>query len=255
MKPRVCAVSYLNTTPLVWGLLHGPQQGAVDLRFEIPSKCADALRCGEADIGLAPSIELQRQALERIPSLGIASYGKVRSILLVSKTPAERIRSLSLDESSRTSVVLARVLLKERFGVTPKTVEAEPHLEAMLERTDAALLIGDPALRLDPMRCESLSVYDLGAVWSEWTGLPMVYAVWAAREGFDWSAAAEALRGSYEFGRGRIAEIAASESAGRGITEAEGCRYLTTNIHFELGDAHERGLREFWRLARTVGEV
>ncbi|MDQ6699508.1 MAG: ABC transporter substrate-binding protein, partial [Acidobacteriota bacterium] len=108
---RVCAVQYLNTAPLVWGMLHGPQRGRFDLSFETPSKCADAVAAGAADIGIIPSIELERQDLTIVPGLGIASVGAVRSILLISKAPASEIRILAADVSSRTSVALSRIIL------------------------------------------------------------------------------------------------------------------------------------------------
>ncbi len=129
-----------------------------------------------------PSFELTRQDLEIIPGTGIACHGPVRSILLVSSRPAAQIRTLALDSSSRTSVELVRVILEHRYWVVPQTVSHAPDLEAMLRVADAALLIGDPALRLDPAALP-WHVYDLGAEWVEMTGLPMVFAVWAGRRG------------------------------------------------------------------------
>src|SRR5579863_2815980 len=125
---RVCAVSFLNTCPLVWGLQYGPQKDIFDLSFEIPSVCADRLADGSADIGLVPVIEARRQGLEMVPGLGIACNGPVRSILLVSHVPAPEIRSMAVDCSSRTSVVLAEVVLRERFGATPSMRPQGPDL-------------------------------------------------------------------------------------------------------------------------------
>jgi chorismate dehydratase len=254
LKSRVCAVSYLNTTPLVWGLLHGPQKGTLDLRFEIPSRCADLLRDGEVDIGIVPVIELDRQPLEIIPGLGITSDGPVRSILLASKVEPDKIRTLAADKSSRTSVVLSRILLGERFGAKPKVTAAAPDFTGMLDSADAALVIGDPALTLptDP-RAEHL--LDLGSEWTAWTGLPMVYAVWAARAGFDWQDAATILSESFAFGRSRTAEIARAEAAPRGLTQELACEYLARNIQFELTPRHLDGLALFRRLAREMNFV
>src|SRR5215472_6250066 len=147
---RVCAVSYLNTTPLVWGMLHGAQRGLFDLEFAIPAVCADRLASGDADIGIVPSFELTKQELEIIPGAGIACHGAVRSILLISSRPAEAIRTLAADSSSRTSVELARVILARKYGAHPEIVRQAPNLDAMLKTADAALIIGDPALRIDP---------------------------------------------------------------------------------------------------------
>jgi predicted solute-binding protein len=151
-KLRVCAVSFLNTSPLVWGMLHGPQRGLFELDFRIPSGCADQLASGAADIGIVPSFELTRQNLEVIPGAGIACHGAVRSILLISKRPAPQIRTLAVDTSSRTSVQLARVILERRYGADFVSIPHAPDLETMLRTADAALIIGDPALRLEPAR-------------------------------------------------------------------------------------------------------
>src|ERR1035438_4394876 len=143
---RVCAVSFLNTTPLVWGMLHGPQKGIFELDFRVPSGCAEQLASGAADIGIVPSFELTRQDLEVIPGVGIACHGAARSILLVSSRPAARIRTLAVDSSSRTDRKSTRLILNQRYGAEPVMTAHAPDLEAMLRVADAALIIGDPAL-------------------------------------------------------------------------------------------------------------
>src|SRR5829696_4773005 len=117
VSSRVCAVSYLNTQPLVWGMLHGKQQNRFELTFCVPAECADRLAAGTADIGIVPCAELPRLGLEIIRGTGIACHGPVRSILLISRVPPGQIRTLATDSSSRTSVMLARILLAKRFGV------------------------------------------------------------------------------------------------------------------------------------------
>jgi len=159
---KVCAVSYLNTSPLVWGMLHGDQRGAFDLTFRVPSECASAVASGEADIGIIPAIELNRHDYGRIRGLGIASRGPVRSILLVSSKPFGEIETLAGDTSSRTSVALARVILARRYGAQPRLIARPPDLVRMLEDADAGLIIGDPALHLDPAALGDY-VLDLGA--------------------------------------------------------------------------------------------
>src|SRR5882672_2916943 len=162
LPPKVCAVSYLNTVPLVWGMLHGPQQNVFDLRFALPSDCADQLASGTADIGIVPVIEMARQKLEYFRGTGIACRGPVRSILLVSKVPFREIRTIATDSGSRTSVMLSRVILAERFGVEPTMISRRADLAPMLGEADAALVIGDPALRLDPATLP-FETLDLGA--------------------------------------------------------------------------------------------
>jgi predicted solute-binding protein len=244
---RVCAVSFLNTTPLVWGMLHGPQRGLFDLDFRVPAECADQVASGAADIGIIPSFELTRQDLEIIPGTGIACCGPVRSILLISSRAAAEIRTLAVDSSSRTSVELARVILERRYGAEPQQVPHAPDLAAMLKIADAALIIGDPALRIELN--VPYFVYDLGAEWVEMTGLPMVFAVWAGRKGTMAPEVAEAFRGSCRYGRERIEEIVASESAARGFAPELVRRYLTEHIVHELGPREYEGMELFLRYA------
>ena len=247
-RPRVCAVSYLNTTPLVWGLLHGPQQGLFDLEFQIPAACADRLAAGEADIGIVPSFEVARQGLEVIPGAGIACHGAVRSILLVSAKPAAAIRSLAADCSSRTSVELARVILARKFGAAPRIFAHPPDLDTMLRQADAALVIGDPALRIEP-ELLPYHVYDLGAEWWEMTGLPMVFAVWAGRRGVATPEVVEAFRASCRYGRERLDAIVAAESARREFAPDLVRRYLTDHIVHELGQRDYQGMERFLQYA------
>ena len=109
---RICAVNFLNTVPLVWGLLHERGREYVDLSFALPSACSDSVAAGHADIGLVPLVEIARQGLEIVPGVGICCQGPVRSILLVSRVPFTAIRTLAADSSSRTSVELARLILR-----------------------------------------------------------------------------------------------------------------------------------------------
>jgi len=221
-------------------MLHGPQRGLFDLDFRIPSRCADDLAAGAADIGLIPSFELTRQNLEVIPGPGIACRGPVRSILLISSRPAGEIRTLAADSSSRTSVNLVRVVLERRYGAAPVSISHPPDLEAMLRVADAAVIIGDPALRIDPASLPYY-VYDLGGEWVEMTGLPMVFAVWAGRKGVVTPEVAEAFRESWRYGRDRMDEIIALEAPLRGFAPELVEEYLTRRIVNELARANTRG--------------
>jgi chorismate dehydratase len=229
-------------------MLHGPQRGQFDLDFRIPSGCAAQLAGGDADIGIVPAFELTRQQLDILPGTGIACHGAVRSILLISRCPAGEIRRLAVDTSSRTSVQLARIVLAHRFGATPELIPHPPLLKAMLEAADAALVIGDPALYIDPASLP-YHVYDLGAEWVAWTGHPMVFAVWAARKGLDVAALAPVFLASFRYGREHIEEIVAAEAPARGFTPEFVRHYLTHNIVHELGPAEYAGMREFLTLA------
>jgi chorismate dehydratase len=249
LKPRVAAVSYLNTVPLVWGMLHGPQRGLLDVSFCLPSECAARMAAGEAEIGIVPSVEAARQGLEIIPGAGIACHGPVRSILLVTKVAPERVRTLATDASSRSSAALARIVLERRYGARPRAVSMPPDVPAMLEAADAALVIGDPALRLRP---EALpyATLDLGGEWCALTGLPMVFAVWACRPGAqapDW---AEALLGACRYGLEHLEDIVRAEAAPRGLSEALAREYLTHRVVLELGEREYEGMRLFVEYAR-----
>jgi len=257
-KPRVCAVSYLNTAPLVWGFLHGPQKEAVELSFAVPSRCADALRAGESDIGLVPVIELARQPdLAVIPGCSISCRGPVRSVLLFSRKPLEEVEAFGADTSSRTSVVLAQVLMARKYGIRPRVRPYPPKLDEMLEVADAALIIGDPALRLDPQqkqwRGQPLFVYDLGAEWLSLTGLPMVFAVWAVKNLVADPALTPLFQESAAYGQRRVDEIVESESRERDLPPELVREYLTRNTAFGLGEDEQRSLAQFLRSAAELG--
>jgi chorismate dehydratase len=247
-KYRVGAVSYFNTLPLVWGMLHGPERERVDLSFSIPSACSHDVERGTVDIGLVPVAEIARQGLEAVPGVGISCRGAVRSILLVSRVPWRKVRTVAADLGSRTSVELARVILRERFGVLPEITAHEPKLVRMLALCDAALLIGDAALHLAP---EELPYdwLDLGAEWFALTRLPMVFAAWAGKPGLPVRDLEAITRGSYAFGRDRIDEIVETEHARRQISSELGNRYLRHHIRFELAEEERQGLETFFELA------
>ena len=258
-RPRVCAVSFLNTVPLVWGMLRSPDpeiSGVFDLRFALPAACADQLASGAADIGIAPAIEVARQRLEYFRGTGIACHGPVRSILLVSKVPMNRIRTLATDSASRTSVMLARVILSEKYGVEPKAISLPADLAPMLEQADAALLIGDPALRLDPATLP-FETLDLGAEWVSMTGLPMVFAVWGGRkeivQGENGARYENAFIGSCRYGLANMDDLVAHEAPLRGVTEDLARQYLMRHIVFELGERDYAGLNLYLKLAQAVG--
>ena len=245
-------MSYFNTLPLVWGMLHGPERARVDLSFSIPSKCAEEVERGDIEIGLVPVAEIARQGLEIVPGVGISCRGAVRSILLVSRVPWRRVRTLAADSGSRTSVELAQVILRERFGVEVKTIPLEPDLDRMLAACDAALLIGDAALHISPQELP-YEWLDLGEEWFTLTGLPMVFAAWAGKPGLPSNALEEITRASYQFGKARIEEIVDSEHAARQISKELADRYLRQYIRFELGAEEAKGLEAFLELAAGKG--
>ncbi|MGH9558402.1 MAG: menaquinone biosynthetic enzyme MqnA/MqnD family protein [Bryobacteraceae bacterium] len=243
-KPRVCAVSYLNTVPLVWGMLHGSQRDIFDLSFALPSVCADRLAAGEADIGIVPVIEMARQKLAWFRGTGIACHGPVRSILMISKIPFCEIQTLATDSGSRTSVMISRVILARKFGVEPRLISRAADLAIMLGEADAALLIGDAALRIDPA-ATPFQTLDLGAEWVEMTGLPMVFAVWAGPENVIEQRYERVFVDSCRFGLAQMDQIAESQASVFGFPRQIVRKYLTENIVFELGERDYQGLDLF----------
>jgi chorismate dehydratase len=243
-------VSYLNVAPIIAGLKADP---AFRLVSEVPSKIAKLLHAGEIDLGTIPSIEYAFGSYAIVPGIAIASRGRVRSVSLYHREPIDDVRRVALDTSSRTSVALAKILLRERLGRDPEYVSMEPSLEPMLAAADAALLIGDPALY-----CQSeLPRLDLGEEWTRATGLPFVYAFWAGRAGVVTPADVERLQDSLRQGLASIHEIAAGYNGGEGGPEriAVNESYLRDNIVFTLGDEEVAGLRELYRRAHALSLI
>lgn len=250
-KPRICAVSYLNTSPLVWGLLNGPQQRAADVSFAVPSMCAQRVVEGVAETGLLPVIEIARHGFTSVPEVGIATRGAVRSILLLSRMPFERIRTVATDTGSRTSVQLARIILYRKYGARPEVFPADPDPVRMLEVADAALLIGDNALRVDPAELD-MPCLDLGQEWVALTGLPMVFALWAGRPGAIRPELVNLLQGSCHFGLAKLDEIIPLEAERRGFPEWLVHQYLTRHICFHIGPEEQAGLAKYLEYAREL---
>lgn len=248
--PRICAVSYLNTAPLVWGLLHGPQRGRADVSLAVPSECARRVTAAEADIGIVPVVEMDRHGLQPVSDLCIACCGEVRSILLFSRRPWAEVQTLAADAGSRTSVQLARIVLQQRFGANPEIRPMIPDLATMLEHADAALLIGDAALAVDP-RSTGLPWLDLGQQWLELTGLPMVFAVWAGRNPHH-TGLAGLLEESFAYGLANLETIIEKEAAVRGFSRDLVAAYFERNVTWRLGPAERRGLERFLSAVRAL---
>lgn len=248
---RLGVVEYVNSRPLAWAFLQGRHEGVFEDVALPPAEVADRLRAGTLDAGLLPSAELARiPDLRVVPDLCIAAEHEVNSVLLLSKVPPEEIRSLSVDANSRTSAVLVRILLAERWNVDPEIERSPPVLEAQLMRNDAALLIGDAALKADR---EGLEVIDLAGEWRRLTGLPFVFAVWAVRDEVDNPALPFYFHQSLRFGLANLPRIVRQASRDLGLSESETHSYFTRNLKYTLGEAEERSLEEFFARARRHG--
>lgn len=248
---RLGAVQYLNTKPLV----HGLADADVALAYDLPSRLADRLAAGSLDVALIPAVELFRRPGHRIVSDAcIACRGPVMSVKLLFRTPPHRVASLALDEGSRTSAVLAQVLLAERHGVRPRVEPLAIGAGAGETRADAVLLIGDRALP-DASGGAFQLVWDLGDEWCRWTGLPFVFAVWAARAGVVSPGIEERLQSARNRGLANLAAIAAAEAHRHGLTTVQCLGYLRDNLHYHLGPREREALEVFHDHAGRLGLV
>ena len=249
---RLGAVSYLNTKPLVYGLDAYPEQ--FDVRFDVPAKCAELLHEGRVDLGLIPAIEYLRGKYAIVPDISIASDGDVATVAIFTRKPIDTVKTLALDLSSRTSVALTRVLCSKHWRIAPKFTPAEPDLDNMLLRADAALVIGDPAFDIDPFK-HGLAKIDLGAEWKALTGLPFVYAMWVGRPGAATPEQCRALQQARDAGVANLGRIAKEVSSGNARLEQRVLSYLRDNLQYRLGPAEQAGLRRFHELAAEIGVV
>jgi chorismate dehydratase len=267
-RVRLGAVGYLNARPLVYGLERSTR---FELRFDVPSRCADLLHQDRIDIGLIPSIEYLRipsgaghhegDGYRIVPDLAIASRGPVASVALYTTRPVTEVRAIAMDTSSRTSVALVRVLCARRFGIEPALEPHGPDLASMLESCDAALLIGDNALfqhdgqstaHAPPLTVQKI---DLGEVWTAMTGLPFVWAFWAGRPDRLTGDDMQVLRQARDAGVAAPEVIARQYLEGYPERQAAGARYLRDNIKYHLGPDERAGLELFYRYAAEAGVV
>ncbi len=248
-KVRVGAVSYLNTRPLVYGF--AGQAPHAQLTFDLPSRLADQLAAGDLDVALIPAVEaFQNPEYTIVSDACIGCRGPVLSVKLFVRSPVEQIKTLALDEGSRTSAALVRILLKQRFNCEPQ-LELLP-IGSGIEDTqaDAVLLIGDRAIHPPPG--DFTLVWDLGDVWCRWSELSFVFAMWTARPGVDLQGVDAALSACRDAGVANLEEIAAEHAADVNLSHDDCLRYLRDNLYFYLGSRERRGLQLFQKHAAEL---
>jgi chorismate dehydratase len=251
MRTRLGAVGYLNARPLTWALDRAPERW--DIRYDVPSVCASLLRSGDIDLGLVPCIEyLQSPDYRLVPGIGIGSRGPVASVALYTRVPADRIQTIALDTSSRTSVALVRVLSHHYLNISPVFVTHAPDLAAMTRAHDAALMIGDPAFEADH-EALGLEKIDLGDAWTTMTGLPFVYAAWTGRPGAIDAEGVHALQAAKAAGEAAPDAIAREYGRGDADRERRATRYLRDNVRYGLGPDEAAGLQLFLDYAADLG--
>ena len=264
-RPRVGHIQFLNCLPIYWGLMRSGALLDVDLHKDTPERLSASLVAGDLDIGPITLVEFLRHADELLllPDLAVGSDGPVLSVNLVSTRPPAELdgRPVALGSTSRTGVLLAQMLLSERYGAEPHYFRCPPDLSRMLQEADAGVLIGDPALRaMYEAPRNGLQVIDLAEAWKEWTGLPMVFAVWAVRRDF---AAAhpglvkdvhEAFQRSRDLCLGELDEVAEAAARWEPFDAKTLANYFRA-LDFSLGERQIAGAREFARRAANRGEV
>ncbi len=249
-KPRIAASSYLNTAPLIWSFIHGSQCESVELFTDTaPARCAEMLARGEVDAALVPVIEYQRiNDISIVPDVCVGSKTAVRSVVLVTrKNNLKKVERVALDESSRTSAALVKIIFREFLGFEPEWKTAEPDLHSMMQQADAALIIGDPAMSISR---EQFRVFDLATLWHEFTGFGFVFAMWMVRRD-----AVEKIRsidfaGARDEGLANLGQVIASYPHQIPFSEDEMRQYLTENIVFTVDEEMRKGLVRYFELAQ-----
>jgi chorismate dehydratase len=250
--PRIAASSYLNTAPLIWSFIHGAQRDAVDLFTDTaPARCAEMLARGEVDAALVPVIEYQRLAgVSIVPDVCVGSRSAVRSVVLATRrNNLKKVTRVALDESSRTSVALVKIIFREFLGFEPEWQSSPPDLATMLAHNDAALIIGDPAMTIPRAQ---FRVFDLATLWHDFTGFGFVFAMWMVRNDSFEKVRSVDFAAARNEGLANLDEIAARHEGQTGLSPAEVKDYLTKNIAFQMDEDMKKGLDLFFDLATKL---
>lgn len=252
--PRLAASSYLNSAPLIWSFMHGSMKQRVTLTDPVPAKCADLLAEGEVDAALVPVIEYQRiPAINLVPDVCVGSREAVRSVVLVTgNSELESVQSVALDESSRTSATLVKIIFQEFLEKKPLWQTAVPDLSQMLSENDAALIIGDPGMSFSR---DGYYVWDLATLWKQHTGLGFVFAMWMLKD--DTANAAQSLdfKGARDEGLASLDQIVAYYEKLLPLSRADIVGYLTDNISFTPDETMLQGMRLYFELAYKHGLI
>ena len=252
--PRIAASTYLNTAPLIWSFSRGPRRGEVELVEAVPARCATLLATGEVDAALVPVIEYQRMSeVVVVPDVCVGSRRKVRSVVVATKVETLKdVRRLALDESSRTSASLLKIIFREFFGFEPEWTSLAPDVDRMLEENDGALIIGDPAMTFAR---EGLHLFDVAEVWRELTGLGFVFAMWMMRADASQATQRIDFAGARDEGLARSEEIVDFYSPLLGLPRDDLTSYLRENISFSMNEEMRDGLNLYFALAHKHGII
>ncbi|MBI4854188.1 MAG: menaquinone biosynthesis protein [Acidobacteria bacterium] len=273
-KLKIAASTYLNSAPLIYSFLKGSLKNTCDFIGDAaPSRCADLLKENLVDIALIPVIEYQSiKEIHLIPDVAIAAKESVKSVILVTKCPINKINSVSLDTSSRTSATLVKIILEKFYQIKPFYLTSFPNLSKMLSQSDAALIIGDPAIKIREENSSVYQIYDLAQEWRKFTKLPFVFACWGVNKRILWSDNQDGLinnlssrlssRGmvslfikAKEEGLSTLEEIVKEYSKDLEIDPDLLLDYLTSNVNYDLDKENLLGLELFYNLAFECGLI
>ena len=245
---RLAASSYLNSAPLIWSFLNGSHRGSVDFVEAVPARCAQLLADSTVEGALIPVIEYQRiESGSLVPNVCVGSRKEVLSVVLVSRDKQlENISSVALDESSRTSATLVKIIFREFLNRESEWTTRAPNIEEMLDKNDAALIIGDPGMGF---RRRGLNVWDMAGLWKQYTGLGFVFAMWMVRDEAIERARRVDFVGARDEGVAHLEDIVASYQDKIPMPVEELRNYLTENIVFSVDESMEKGLRLYFELA------
>lgn len=264
MRPRVGHIGFINCLPLYYGLVKNGVLWDVELTKDTARELSRHLLEGRLDIAPVPSIEYSRhwRELVLLPNLSISCAGPVNSIFLVSKVPIHELhgRKIALTNTSRTSQVLLKIILEDKYHIAPTYFECPPNLDAMLLEADAALLIGDAALQIHYQAPAGLYAYDLGSEWKDLTGCKMVFAVWAARQSFVREnpelvrEVQHAFEASMSYSMAHIEQVAKAAARWE-VFDADFLQSYFTTLQFGFDAGHQQGLKEYYRRAQALGHI
>lgn len=260
-KLKIAASTYLNSAPLIYSFLQGSlKDSCYFLGNTAPARCADLLKENLVDVALIPVIEYQRiNNICLISDVSVSAKELVRSVILVSKYPINKINTVALDISSRTSATLVKIILEKFYSIKPHYITSAPNLADMLKTSDSALLIGDPAITVE---LNNYHVYDLAQEWRKFTGLPFVFALWAVNNHWsdkeidkDYLDLTKLFVEAKKEGLNNLENIAKEYSHNLNISSESLLGYLTSNVNYDLDKENLAGLTHFYKLATEQGLI
>ena len=248
-QPRISASSYSNTAPLIWSFIYGSNRGKYELLLDnAPARSAELLRTKRIDAALVPVIEYQRiKDILLVPDVCVGAREKVRSVCLVTKgADLKDVKNIALDISSKTSVALTKIIFREFLDIEPEYTESKPHLQKMLEKSDCALLIGDPALTVDETIYRK---FDLAETWKSFTNFGFVFAMWMANAETVETAKKISFAAARDEGLNHLDEIISSYETEISLEREDFKKYLSKNISYSISDSMRKGLELYFELA------